>query len=73
MYLDYLEALNQHWARIYTLEEFEMSTLDDYYEFSQYLKLLTGLDREVSGYGEAQELFEETRRILLSKIRNAKK
>lgn len=69
MYLDYLEALNQHWARLCTLEEYEISTLDDYFEFSEYIRIISGISIEISGYTEAQEIFEETRLILKSKIK----
>lgn len=69
MYLDYLEALNQHWARLCTLEEYEISTLDDYFEFSEHVRIMTGTSMEISGHGEAQEIFEETRSLLKSKIK----
>lgn len=69
MYLDYLESLNQEWARLCTLEEFEISTLDDYFEFAQYIKIITGDYREISGYAEASEAYEETRSMILSKIK----
>ena len=69
MYLDYLEALNQQWARLCTLEEFEISTLDDYFEFSEYIKTISNISREITGYSEAQEAFEEIRFVLKSKIK----
>lgn len=69
MYLDYLENLNQQWARLSTLEEYEIATVNDYYEFSEWVRLMTDVKREVGSYCEAHELYEDVREVILSKIK----
>ena len=43
--------------------------IDDYFEFSEYIRIISGISIEISGYTEAQEIFEETRSIPKSKIK----
>ncbi|MDO5849467.1 MAG: hypothetical protein Q4P18_08020 [Methanobrevibacter sp.] len=69
MYLELLEGLNRNWGRLCTLEELNVATLEDYHDFSVYVHQMVGIINRVSDYGEAQELFEDTRYSILTKLR----
>ena len=69
MYIELLEGLNRNWGRLCTLEELNVATIDDYYDFSVYVNQIVGIIDRVSDYNEAQQLYENSRNSILSKLK----
>ena len=70
MYIELLEGLNRNWGRLCTLEELNVATIDDYYDFSVYVNQIVGIIDRVSDYNEAQQLYENSRNSILSKLKS---
>ena len=69
MYIELLEGLNRNWGRLCTLEELNVATIDDYYDFSVYVNQIVGIIDRVSDYHEAHQLYENSRNSILSKLK----